>query len=119
MTFTMSAKMREAQGVREDPTSLLLRSMGVLETPVGLLYGVERFVAQLRAGTKAITDCTDHHPPKCSCWRSQRDWLHSTRERFGERSPESYAALRVWNALEEIELNAFRPSVAPNRSDVK
>lgn len=108
MTITMSAKMREAQGVKEDPLSLLLRSMGVLETPAGLLYNVERFVSQLRAGTKAIMECRDHRPPSCACWRSQRDWLYEVRVNHGEGSPECYAALRVWNKLEEIELTARR-----------
>jgi hypothetical protein len=104
MTIAMAAKLRQSQGVREDSTSLLFRSMGILQTPAGLLYGAERFAAELKAGAKAIMACRNHRPPLCRCWLASRDWLYAVRETYGQRSPESYAALKVWNALEEIEL---------------
>lgn len=103
MTIAIAAKLRQARGVREDPTSELLRSMGILETPFGLLYGAERFAAELKSGTKAIMDCRTHRPPLCRCWLASRDWLYCIRQGFDQRSPEAYAAIKVWHALGDIE----------------
>lgn len=45
--------------------------VGIFETPAGPLYAIERFVAVLKAGTKAILECQDHHRPSCRCWLPQ------------------------------------------------
>jgi hypothetical protein len=61
---------------------------------------------ELQAETKGIAACRRHTTPQCACWKSARESLYTIRESFGARSPESWAALRVWEALEEIELSS-------------
>jgi hypothetical protein len=97
---------RQANGKREDPSSRLIYYLGYAITPFGLLPELAWYQNELHAGTKAVAACRRHQPPQCSCWRSSRESLYSILESFGQRSPESWAALRIWEALEEIELSS-------------
>jgi hypothetical protein len=104
-TVTMSQRARQVNG-REDPSSKLIHDLGYAVTPFGLLADRAWYQTELQAATKAIAACRRHVTPQCACWREARASLYSIRELFGERSPESWAALRVWEALEEIELSS-------------
>jgi hypothetical protein len=106
LTIAMSQRARQMNGRREDPSGKLIHDLGYAQTPFGLLADRAWYQNQLQAATKAIAACRRHLPPQCSCWREARASLYSIRESFGERSPESWAALRVWAALEEIELSS-------------
>lgn len=57
-------------------------------------------------GKSSPTTFYDFVPYAREAFAEARASLYSTREAFGERSPESWAALRVWEALEEIELSS-------------
>jgi hypothetical protein len=108
LTIAMSEQARNINGKRDDPNARLIHSLGYADTPFGLLPERGWFEKQLQIATQAIAACRRHSPPRCSCWRDAREALYTVGASFGERSPESWAAIRVWEALEEIEL-ASRP----------
>lgn len=107
------AQARQSNGRREDPSARLIYDLGYALTPFGLLAERAWFERELQAGTKAIAACKRHSPP-CSCWNQARENLYDIRASFGERSPESWAAIRIWEALEEMEL-ASRPERIGNQ----
>jgi hypothetical protein len=104
--LTVAISQRAVSERREDPSSKLVHDLGYALTPFGLLADRAWFQKELKAATNAIAACRRHLPPQCSCWRDARASLYSIRESFGEKSPESWATLRVWEALEEIELSS-------------
>ena len=108
----MSQRARQINERREDPNSRFIHDLGYALTPFGLLPERTWFQTELQAETKAIAACRRHLPPDCPCWKEARENLYSVRQSFGEKSPESWAALRVWEALDEIELSP-RPA-GPN-----
>jgi hypothetical protein len=112
LTCAMSQRARQVEGKREDPSSKLIHDLGYALTPFGLLADRAWFQSELQAGTKAIAACRRHLPPECSCWREARENLYNIRASYGEKSPESWAALRVWQALEQIEQSS-RPERGP------
>jgi hypothetical protein len=106
LTIAMSARARQVSGRREDASAKLIAELGYAETPCGSLPERDWFQTELETGTKAITACQRHLPPQCACWRRTREALYDARLSFGERSPQSWAALRVWEAMEELEVSA-------------
>jgi hypothetical protein len=106
LSICVAQRARQINGRREDPSARFILDLGYALTPFGLLPERGWFQSELQTATKAIAACRRHLPPQCSCWREARASLYSIRESFGERSPESWAALRVWEALEEIELSS-------------
>ena len=106
LTIAISQRTRQANNKREDPSAKLIHDLGYAMTPVGLLADRAWFHDELQAGIKAIAACRRHTPPQCSCWKQARENLYSIRASHRERSPESWAALKVWEALEEIELSS-------------
>jgi len=56
---------------------------------------------------EAIARCSRHRPPLCQC-STNAEMLWSVQNRYGDRSPESYAAVEVWEAPEDIELSSRR-----------
>jgi hypothetical protein len=106
LTLAMSQRARQVEGRRDDPSSKLIHDLGYAITPHGLLYERAWYQRELQTATKAIAACRRHLPPECSCWKEARANLYSIRESHGEKSPESWAALRVWEALGEIELSS-------------
>jgi hypothetical protein len=106
LTIAMSQRARQVNGRREDPNSRFIHDLGYAQTPFGLLPERAWFQTELQTATQAIAACRRHLTPQCACWRQARENLYSIRESFGERSPESWAALRVWEALEEIEISS-------------
>lgn len=102
------AQARQNNGKPDDPNArFIAQVLGLLDTPFGL---IERsFVDDLlRAGSQNIAQCKRHQPPKCECWSAQRAILWQARTSNGEKSPEAWAAKRIYEALEELEL-ASRP----------
>jgi hypothetical protein len=98
------AHARQNNGKREDPNArFVAQVLGLLETPFGL---IERsFVDDLLcAGSQNIARCKRHQPPKCQCWSAQRAILWQAQSANGEKSPEAWAARRIYDALEELEL---------------
>jgi len=106
LSILSAQRARQVNGKREDPNSKFIYDLGYALTPFGLLPERAWYQNALQTGTKAIAACRRHLPPQCACWRSTRESLYSILESFRERSPESWAALRVWEALEEIELSS-------------
>jgi hypothetical protein len=104
---------RQINGRREDPSARFIRDLGYALTPFGLLPERAWFQTVLQTATKAIAVCRRHLPAQCSSWKEARENLYSVRQSFEEKSPESWAALRVWEALEEIE-----PSSRPERTGI-
>lgn len=104
LSIAVAAKFRQGQGECEDATSPFLRSIGAQETPAGLLFDAKRFPAELKRGIEGIMACRRHKPTRCQCWRDSRDRLYAIREHWGERSPEAWGAVRVWEILEDLEV---------------
>jgi hypothetical protein len=90
-------------------------ALRVAETPFGLLHNRDWIERARSAGARAITACRDHGPPRCSCWRYTRELLHDIRRTYGDRSPEGWAAIRLWEALEELESESRRESNGDER----
>jgi hypothetical protein len=88
-------------------------SIGRIGTPYGLIER-EWINAQLRAGSQAIQRCKLHRPPECRCWSASRAVLWQARAN-GDKTPEGWAAARIYSFLEELEL-ASRPEIEPARS---
>jgi hypothetical protein len=106
LSIQVAQRARQVNGKREDASARFISDLGYAQTPFGLLAERAWFQNELQTGTKAIAACRRHVTPDCSCWREARENLYSIRESFEARSPESWAALRVWEALEEIELSS-------------
>jgi hypothetical protein len=93
---------------KSDVSAEFLYSLGVIETPRGLLHDRAWVQREMRAGAHAIASCKFHKPPRCQCWRSARERLWSIQDYYGSDSPEAWAAERLWTMFEELEL-ASRP----------
>ncbi len=61
----------------------------------------------LREGSQNIQRCRRHLPPSCACWSSQRAILWEA-GRNGEKTPEGWASIKLFEILEDLEL-ASRP----------
>jgi hypothetical protein len=100
-------------GRRENPAAQFISQvLGLAETLYDMIER-EWINRQLRIGAQAISRCKLHRPPLCSCWASQRGILWQAQSVHGERSPESWAAVRVYEALEDLEL-CSRPESQAN-----
>lgn len=91
-----------------NPNAGLFAVLDMAETPVGLLHHRHWFEHELRTGAAAIATCVRHSPPRCQCWRSFRERLWLVQDRYGPKSPEGWAATKLWEQFEEYEL-ASRP----------
>ena len=111
LTVAIAAKIRAAHGIR-DANPFLYNTLRVVETPYGLLHDREWAENLLKQGTRAIWQCKNHRPPRCNCWRPVRDVLWDVRVAYGDKSPESWVALRIWQTLEDLE-TASRPAPEP------
>ena len=93
----------------------MLRRFGYAETPVGLLAHRIYYENLFTSGSAAISRCRNHKPPKCECWRSVRGALWGIQSHYGARSPEAFAATRIYSSLEELEV-AARPEPIQQRT---
>ncbi len=106
LSTAIAQRVRGQNGRRQDPSAKLISNLGYAETPFGLLYDRASFQTQMRTGSKAIAECRRHVPPHCSCWRDTREALWHIRSSFPERSPEAFAAMQVWESLEDLEFSS-------------
>jgi hypothetical protein len=105
-SIAMARKTRAVNGRRDDPSAQFISQvLGLAETPWGM---IERawINNHLRAGSQAIMRCRLHRPPLCSCWSPVRVELWQMQAHHGERSPEGFAAARILEALEGLELSS-------------
>jgi hypothetical protein len=102
------AQARQNNGKPDDPNArFIAQVLGLLDTPFGMIEC--SFVANLlRAGSQNIAQSKRHQPPKCECWSAQRAILWQAQTSNGEKSPEAWAATRIYETLEDLEL-ASRP----------
>lgn len=106
LSIVMAQRARQVDGRRDDPSAeFIAKVLGYAETPHGLVSR-EWVSSLLRDGAQNIARCKRHQPPGCSCWSSQRAILWQVQSAHGERSPESWAALRIWESLEDLELSS-------------
>jgi hypothetical protein len=106
------AHARQRNGRRDDPNErFIAETLGLITTPFGL---VERSFIDglLRDGARNIARCKRHKPPGCECWSGQRALLWQAQSAHGDKSPEGFAATRVYASLEELE-TASRPERGP------
>ncbi len=100
------AQARQTRGRRESPNDrFIAQVLSLAETPFGL---VDRSFAEglLRAGSQNIYHCKEHQLPRCDCWSQQRVYVWQFVGEHGEKSPEGWAAMRVYALLEELEYSA-------------
>jgi hypothetical protein len=111
LSIVVAQRARQVIGRRNDPSAeFIAKVLGLAETPYGLIER-EWVNHQLRAGSQAIQQCRLHRPPKCQCWSASRAILSQARA-GGEKSPEAWAATRIYEALEQLE-TASRPERGP------
>jgi hypothetical protein len=107
LSVAIAQRIRGLDGRRQDhPSDRLIHDLGYAQTPFGLLYDRGSFQRQMQSGSKAIAECRRHMPPHCSCWRDVRESLWYIRSSFPERSAEAFAAMQVWESLEDLELSS-------------
>lgn len=114
LTIAMAQRARQVRGRREAPGANFIHDvLNLTETPHGY---IERgwFDNLLRSNAAAIARCKNHRPPRCSCWRGAREALWQAAHTYGEKSPEAWTALQVWEILAELEV-ASRPDRGPGR----
>lgn len=102
----MAQRARQVNGSRENPAAQFISQvLGLAETPYGT---IERawINHQLRTGAQAISRCKLHRPPLCSCWAASRVTLWQA-QASGAKSPEGWAASRIYDFLEELELSSM------------
>jgi hypothetical protein len=107
LTLLLAQRSRRMNGWREDESAKFISQvLGYAETPHGIIP--RSFIADiLRDGASNIQRCRRHLPPMCDCWSAQRAILWEARA-GGEKTPEGWAARRLFDALENLE-TATRP----------
>src|SRR5260370_963990 len=106
LTIVMAHRARQANGPDHPTDEFIAKVLGYSETPYGLIER-EWVNAQLHAGSQAILRCKYHRPPECRCWAATRAMLWQGSAN-GEKTPEAWAASRIYSFLEELE-RASRP----------
>jgi hypothetical protein len=105
LTMKMAQRARQVNGRRDDPNAqFIAQVLGYAETPRGLVSR-DWINSLLRAGSQAIMRCRNHRPP-CQCWAATRIALWQAQSIHGDKSPESWAAVRVYEALQDLELSS-------------
>ena len=115
LTITAAAARARAEHRSDDNSQFMLHRLGYAETPVGLLAHRVYYESLFKSGSAAISRCCNHKPPKCECWRNVRDALWGIQSHYGARSPEAFAATRIYSSLEELEV-ATRPEPIQQRT---
>jgi hypothetical protein len=113
LTISMSQRARQINGRREDPSARFIHdTLGLTVTPYGLIER-EWYEGQLKAGAEAIKRCRNHNPPRCPCWREARQLIFDAQSVYGIKSPQAWAATKVYEILDELEV-ASRPDSGPS-----
>lgn len=97
------AMVNRARPTFDAKTEFLYNTLHVAETPAGLLHNREWVQRELKAGAQAIANCRNHRPPRCACWRTERERLWRIQDTCGGGSPEAWATERLWATFEEME----------------
>jgi hypothetical protein len=113
LSIAVAQRARQVNGRANPSAEFISKVLGLAETPYGLVSR-EWVNRQMRTGSQAINRCSHHRPPDCACWGASRAslWQVST---SGAKTPEAWAAARVYEFLTELEL-ASRPETDPVRS---
>jgi hypothetical protein len=112
LTIAMAARARAVNGRRDDPSAeFVSRVLGLTETPHGFIERVWVH-EQMRAGAEAIQRCRNHRPPRCQCWSAVRAILWQASA--SEKTPEAWAAQRIYDLLEELELGSRPERAGPD-----
>jgi hypothetical protein len=106
LTITAAAARARAERRSDDNSQFMLHKLGYAETPWGLLANRAFYEKVFKDGAGAIARCSNHKPPKCECWRNVRDALWGIQSHYGAKSPEAFAATRIYSSLEELEVAA-------------
>jgi hypothetical protein len=105
LTIAVS-RARQVNGRREGLSARFIhQTLKLGQTPFGLIAR-ECFELQLKSGAEAIIGCRHHHPPRCKCWAEARRKLADAQTAFGEKSPEAWAVMKLYEALEELETSS-------------
>lgn len=103
VTIVTAQRARQVYGRRDDPSAeFIAKVLGYAETPHGLVDR-EWIAGILREGAQKIARCKRHQPPRCGCWSSEREILWQARA-AGEKTPQSWAAAKIYAFLEALEL---------------
>jgi hypothetical protein len=115
LTVTAAAARARAERRPSDDSQMMLHRLGYAETPWGLLANRLFYEKVFKDGTGAIARCSNHKPPRCQCWQDARNTLWGIQSHYGTRSPEAFAATRIYSSLEELEV-AARPEPIQQRT---
>jgi len=106
LSIALAQRTRQVNGRASPSAEFISRVLGLAETPYGLISR-EWVNQQMRTGSQAINRCANHRPPECACWVASRTSLWQA-SASGEKTPESWAAARVYEFLAELELASRR-----------
>ena len=101
----------KARGIPDRNSQFIHEVLDYADTPFGMLANRSFFEREYRRGTAAISHCRHHRPPRCQCWRNAREILWHVTDVHGGESPEAYAAGKIWEALDQMDV-AARPERA-------
>jgi hypothetical protein len=112
LSILMAQRARNMNERRDDPGARFIsQTLGLLPTPFGLV--ARSFIDDLlRDGARNISRRKRHQPPNCGCWSGQRAILWQAQSDHGNKSPESWAAARICEVLEDLEFSS-RPQRGP------
>jgi hypothetical protein len=113
LSIAMAQRARQVNGRRrEDASSRFIHdTLKLAVTPYGTIER-EWYEGLLRAGAESIARCKRHQPPGCHCWAESRQILWQAAHAHGDKSPQAWAALQVWEILDELE-SSSRPDRGP------
>jgi len=104
LSIAVAQRTRQVNGRANPSAEFIGKVLGLAETPYGLISR-EWVNQQMRTGSQAIARCRNHRPPECSCWVASRTSLWQA-SASGVKTPEGWAAARVYNLLTEMELSS-------------
>ena len=107
LSIVVAQRARGMNGQRDNPAAeFLSKVLGLAETPYGMIPR-QWVMRHMQTGSQSIARCRNHRPPDCQCWGESRSILFQAIA--GEaKTPEAWAAMRVYEMLAELEL-ASRP----------
>jgi hypothetical protein len=112
LSIFVAHRARQIEGRRDDPNErFIAETLGLISTPAWFGRArVGRWTATRRRSD--IARCPRHKPPGCGCWSSQRAILWQVQSAHGDKSPEGFAAAKIYASLEELE-TASGPDPSP------
>jgi hypothetical protein len=102
LSLAVAQRTRQVNGRANPSAEFISKVLGLAETPYGLISR-EWVNQQMRTGSQAIARCRNHRPPDCACWADSRAILWQA-SASGAKTPEAWAAARVYDLLADLEL---------------